>query len=292
MRASWRWVVGGSLWVPAFIACGANSGGFSGDGDDGGSSGSQNNGGSGSSSSSSGIPSGNGGGFLLPDVLPKGVMVSDSACQAGFYQGGFTGSYSSNLAFGLPLSVSGNVELTLNQEGSSTQTCKITENGEFTSQSCNNIFTLSGGTITGVANKAGMIGDAAIGGFPYYCTMTGTLDCVKKILVNGWIECTYCVGPLADGGGSCDLIGGHFAGPLTANYDTTQLAFTGGSWNGAEALCPGAATDPMCNDGGSPGPEGGTVANYLSPDGAYPIGGPYGGAGTWNATCLDCSKDH
>jgi hypothetical protein len=279
------------LWVPPVIACGASGGGFSGDGDGGPGSSSGSGSGGDNGSSSGGTSSSGGGGFELPDVLPKGVMVSDSACQAGFYQGGFTGSYSSNLALGIPLSVSGNVELTLNQEGSSTQTCKVTENGEFTSESCNNVFTLSGGTITGVANQTGMIGDVGIGGFPYFCTMTGTLDCVKKILVNGWIECTYCVGPLGDGGGSCDLIGGHFAGPLTANYDTTKLAFTGGVWNGAEALCPGSNTSPQCNDGGSPGPEGGSIDNYLALDGGYGFLGKYGGAGGWNATCLNCNRD-
>jgi hypothetical protein len=281
MRASWRWVVGLSLWVPPFIACGSKSSGFA-DPVNEGSATSGNDGGDGSAAV---VVSSSGGGgqglFQVPDALPPATMVADSACKAGFYQGGFTGNYASSLLLGIPLTVTGNVELTLNQEGSSTQTCKVTENGEFAMESCNNVFTLSGGTITGVANEAAMIGDAAIGGYPYFCTMTGTLDCVKKKLVNGWIQCTYCVGPLADGGSSCALGGGgHFAGPVTANYDTGTLAFTDGTWNGAEALAG--------NDGGSPGPDGGPISDYLALDGGYSFLGKYGGSGDWNATCLDC----
>lgn len=124
-----------------------------------------------------------------------------------------------------------------------------------------------------------------IGGFPYFCTMSGTLDCKAKKLVDGWIQCTYCVGPLADGGMGCWLlddvggttgVGGHFAGPLTANYDYTNFSFIDGAWNGAEALAG--------NDGGSPGPEGGAIYNYLSDSGLYLGPNDFGGSGTWNAT--------
>jgi len=289
MRAFWRWTVVGSLVVPAAIACGASSSSLP--GGPGGSSSSSGGGqdDDGSIATFGGGGSGSGGSFHvdIPDV--KAVMVADSACKAGFYQGAFTGSYSSYLAFGIPLTVTGNVELTLNQEGTSNQTCMITVTGEGpVTESCSDVFTLSGGTITGVADKSGMIGDATIGGFPYFCNMTGTLDCAKKVLDNGWIECTYCIGPLADGGGACDLIGGRFAGPLTANYNTSSLAFTGGTWNGAEVLCNDAG---VCNNGTSPGPDGGPALNYVSPDGSYSFGGPYGGSGDWMATCLDCNSD-
>ena len=46
-------------------------------------------------------------------------------------------------------------------------------------ESCSDVFPLSGGTITGVANQ-NMVGDAGVGGYPYYCTMTGTLDLVTR----------------------------------------------------------------------------------------------------------------
>lgn len=148
---------------------------------------------------------------------------------------------------------------------------------------CSNLFSLTNGVITGVADGT-MMGDAEVGGYPYFCTMTGTLDCKAKKLVGGWIQCTYCVGPLADGGMACSLlngvggttgVGGHFAGPLTANYDYNTLAFVMGTWNGAEALAG--------NDGGSPGPDGGPPSDYLSDSGLYVGPNNYGGSGTWNA---------
>ena len=281
MRTWFRCIFVGSLAVPVFMACGSSNAPLTG-----GKQGVQST--TGGDDSGSSIPDLTGGGsdagihFNEPDVYhPPAVMYGDSACKAGFYQGNFTGSYSSHLALGIPLSVTGNVELTLNQEGTSDKQCTVMTQGEGAiTESCNNIFTLSGGTITGVANKAGMIGDATIGGFPYYCILTGTLDCAKEELVNGWIQCTYCVGALADGGGSCELFGGNFAGPLTSGYSTSMLAFTGGTWNGAESLAG--------NDGGPPYPEGGSLDMYLALDGGYGFLGKYGGSGDWGATCQNC----
>jgi hypothetical protein len=206
--------------------------------------------------------------------------TSTGPCKGGYYQGMFTGLYTSHLTgVGVPIPVAGDVQLTLNQEGASGMQCTI--DGEF--QDCSTVFSLQNGTITGVADALN-IGDASAGGFPYFCTMTGTLDCNTKKLVHGWIQCTYCVGPLADGGMACSLlngvagtdgVGGHFAGPLTADYDVSALAFVNGSWNGAEALAG--------NDGGSPGPEGGPVSSYLSDSGLYLGPGNFGGSGQWNA---------
>jgi hypothetical protein len=191
--------------------------------------------------------------------------------------------------------VTGNVELTLNQEGSTDQKCTIVVEGEGqTTESCSDVFTLSGGVIQGVADKLGPA-DGGVGGFPYYCSMTGTLDCQNKVLDNGWIECTYCVGPIInpEGGAplaTCELAGGNFSGPLKANYDTSTLSFVDGSWNGAEVLCGGIAgtSTASCDDGGSPGPEGGPPSNYLVLDGGYGLAPHFGGSGTWNATCDDC----
>jgi hypothetical protein len=223
------------------------------------------------------------------------TMYAQSACKAGYYAGSFTGNYSSHLTlFGLDIPVSGNVQLTLDQEGSSDKQCTIDVTGEGpTMESCSDVFTLSGGTITGVADKP----EAGVGGFPYYCSMTGTLDCAKQVLDNGWIECTYCLGPVLDPDGgnplaTCQLAGGNFSGPLKAGYDINTLAFTGGIWNGAEALCTGVAgtTTAACNDGGSPGPDGGPATNYLVADGGYGLAPNFGGAGSWGATCLNCDQ--
>jgi hypothetical protein len=191
--------------------------------------------------------------------------------------GTFAGSYSSNLIVGIPLMVSGNVDMTLNQAGSNQTTCTFA--GE--TESCSNFYRVEGGTVTGVANST-MIADASFGGYPYFCELTGTLDCMMKKLIGGWIHCTYCVGQLADGGMMClpligglgGGIGGQFAGPVTASYDTSSHSFVDGTWNGAEALA--------SSDGGSLGPDGGSVSAYLALDGGYGIGN-YGGSGSWDA---------
>jgi hypothetical protein len=229
-----------------------------------------------------------GGGFAPP---APGVFTSadgsalyntnDGPCKGGHYSGTFAGSYTSHLTgVGIPIPVTGNVDMQLDQEGTAGQQCMV--EGEF--EHCNNVFSLQDGTITGVADEI-VVGDAGLGGFPYSCTMSGTLDCQNKKLDEGWIQCTYCVGPLADGGMACSLlngvggttgVGGHFAGPLTANYDYGTLSFVMGSWNGAEDLAG--------NDGGSPTPEGGPIANYLSDGGLYLGPNDFGGIGTWNAT--------
>ncbi len=269
MRASYSWLMVSALWVPVFIACGSKKESFDPTNDDASTGPTDDGSGSGSSGGSS---SSGGGSIGVFHTQEAGIMVTASDCKAGFYKGSFTGSYSSNLLIGIPLSVMGDVNLTLNQAGGSQMMCMVAGEGFVT---CSDVFTLSGGTITGVADQ-NMIADAAFGGYPYFCSMTGTLDCAKKKLVNGWIQCTYCVGPLADGGTACTIgIGGHFAGPLTADYNITTHTFDNGSWNGAEALAG--------NDGTMPGPDGGTIDDYLALDGGYGILAKYGGAGAWSA---------
>jgi len=224
------------------------------------------------SGSSSG--SGSGGGSS------SGIRISiaaTSACKAGFYQGPTTGSYFSDVDSGAPLSVAGNVELTLDPLGSANQMCTIDVIGEgITTESCNEVFSIRGGTIVGVMTDPN---DGAAGSVPYSCTVSGMLDCARSTLDDGWIQCSYCDGPALDDAGSCAAIAGRFAGPWAANYDTSTLAFVDGTWNGAEALAG--------NDGGMPGPEGGPFRDYLALDGGYGSG-EYGGSGGWSATCLNC----
>jgi len=133
--------------------------------------------------------------------------------------------------------------------------------------------------------------------------LTTSGDLQIKVLDNGWLQCTYCaVGVIPDDGSAasgdplatCEGAGGNFAGVLQANYDTSTLSFTDGVWNGAEDLCTGigGASTASCNNGGSPGPEGGPPANYLQPaDGGYGLAPNYGGAGSWSTSCLDCEPD-
>jgi hypothetical protein len=292
MRSSLVWIAGSSL-AAMFFACSSSQSGLGG-----GTGGLQSDDGGESSSGgglSSGGTSGGSGGFSVQesDARSTGTMVADSACKAGFYQGTFAGIYSSHITvIGVGIPVTGNIELTLDQQGSSDSMCTIQIEGEgLTTESCNNVFTVSGGSISGVADKL----------FPYYCSLTGTLDCAKKELVNGWIECTYCaLGVIPDGGGVtsgdplavCEGAGGNFAGVLEADYDTSTLSFTGGVWNGAEDLCTGIGGTSLaaCNDGGSPGPEGGPPTNYLR-DAGYGLAPNYGGSGSWNASCLSCEHD-
>jgi hypothetical protein len=277
MRSSWAFVVAVPLLPLAWLACSGKSSGFGA-----GSSSDISGGGSGDDfGSSGGSGSSSGGMFTAGDA--SNVNGGDTGpCKGGKYTGTFAGSYTSHITgVGIPIPVQGDVNLDLDQEGSSGQQCMVM--GEF--ESCSNVFSLQNGTITGTADEI-KIGDAAgVGGFPYFCTMTGTLDCKAKKLVNGWIQCTYCIGPLADGGMACSLfngvggttgVGGHFAGPLTANYDYGLLAFVDGNWNGAESLAG--------NDGGSPTPDGGSIWNYLSDSGTYLGPGDFGGSGPWNAT--------
>jgi hypothetical protein len=129
-------------------------------------------------------------------------------------------------------------------------------------EDCSTVFTLQNSTITGT-----------LGAYPFYCMVTGALDCGAKKL-EGWIQCAYCIGALADSGVSCaGVVGGSFAGPLTADY-AANFSFIDGTWNGAEVLAG--------NDGGSPGPDGAPPSSYLS-DSGYGLG-DFGGDGTWNAT--------
>jgi hypothetical protein len=263
------------VWV---AACSSGKSNFGDDADAGGGkvgSGSTSGGGAGFSSSG---PSGS----FTGDTDGSTTVVDSGPCKGGHYTGTFAGSYTSHLTgVGIPIPVTGNVDMDLDQQGGSDMTCHPA--GEIPVP-CNEVFTLSNGTITGVADQ-GKAGDAAFGGFPYFCTMTGTLDCASRKLDEGWIQCTYCVGPLADGGMSCTLldgvlgttgVGGHFAGPLVANYDVSLFAFVMGTWNGAEALAG--------NDGGSPGPDGGIIADYLTDGSLYLGPNDFGGVGTWNAT--------
>ena len=277
MRVSLQWIVGGSLAIPVFVACSAAKTGVF----DTGSATEQDSGSlapEDTSSSGGGAPSSSG---VFVSNGDGSLPSSDSGpCKGGKYEGTFAGLYTSHLTgVGIPIPVAGNVDLTLNQEGSSGTTCTVA--GEF--QQCSNVFSLKDGVITGIADAL-IVGDAAVGGFPYFCTMTGTLECKEKKLIDGWIQCTYCIGPLADGGMACDLlngvagttgVGGHFAGPLTASYDYDRLAFVMGTWNGAEALAG--------NDGTKPGPEGGPLSDSLSDSGLYLGPGDFGGSGTWNA---------
>jgi hypothetical protein len=212
-----------------------------------------------------------------------GTGTANSMCKGGFYEGQFDGLYSSHLTlFGINLLVTGDVKLTLQQQaGSGTKMCTFA--GETTS--CSSFFSVQNGTIDGVANQL-QTEAGSLGGFPYHCVLTGTLSCPKKKLVNGWINCTYCVGNLNDGGMSCmnggsgngaaegglTGTGGQFGGPLTADY------FYNSTGAGGAGAIDGGGKDPA--------PAFGTAFPPSVPPGYPFLGPPPAGydPGDWNGS--------
>ncbi len=295
----------GSVGVAAITACGAKAkNGFAGSDATGGADG------GGGDDSSITLPNNDDPDALNLTSSSSGGNSDDSMCKGGFYEGQFGGLYSSSLTgFGINIPVVGDVQLTLKQQGSAGMMC--TFEGE--SEKCSNFFQLQDGTITGTAD----------GLFPYFCTMTGTLNCATKKLLGGWINCTYCIGNLNDGGMSCQNggtgagnagggmtgTGGQFAGPLTSDYFYNS---TGGD-GGAGAIDGGGSGPPSFGTvsvpiGGTPSdydpgawngaeslagysgmgplPDGGTLGNYINDAGYGMIGAmnDFGGDGWWWAT--------
>ena len=232
-----------------------------------------------SGSGATGFASSGSGGGTFVNTNDGAVPVSSGPCKGGHYGGTFTGSYTSHLtAVGIPIPVTGNVDMTLDQQGTANQTCQ--PEGEIPVP-CNQVFTLEERHDHGRGRQCDRRRRLR-GGLPVLLHDDRHARLRTKRLDMGWIQCTYCIGPLADGGTSCQFlngvlgttgVGGHFAGPLTANYDVSKLAFVMGTWNGAEALAG--------NDGTMPGPDGGPISDYLT-DSGY-VGFNFGGNGTWNA---------
>lgn len=137
---------------------------------------------------------------------------SGGSCEAGHYEGTFTGLYGPSIIVvpGLmvipvfPVELPGNPGLAFDllREG----------NGE--------IFTVSNGKMSG----------NALGAFPFTADVVGKLDCdtlkFDAKLVNG----SYFIGPLEY----------RFEGPITATYDKQTHAMTGGVWKVDEPDWPGA----------------------------------------------------
>jgi hypothetical protein len=197
--------------------------------------------------------------------------VSSSPCAAGPYEGKFGGSFTSPLtSIGVPIPIQGTVTMTLSSEGASGTTCSV--GGQ--PHDCGEVFSIQGGRVDGYAD--GVADGSAGSGLPYACTFTGALDCDARKMVDGWIQCLYCVGAIADGGQACGSgIGGRLAGVMAADYEASDGgAFVNGTWNAAAALAG--------NDGGSPGPDGGPPSAYLVDGGLY-LGQQFGGSGSWNA---------
>jgi hypothetical protein len=179
----------------------------------------------------------------------------------------------------VPLVATGVVSFSLGALGVSQASCLVGGRAE----PCSDVFWIRNGTVTCVMNEPATMGDGSAGSYSYSCALSGYLDCSTRELVGGWVQCTVCAGLLADASAGCSAIddagdeagvGGQFAGPLAASYDTATLTFIG-TWNGADGLAG--------YDAGSPATDPRPVPPYLSLDGGYGDGN-YGGSGTWTGT--------
>jgi hypothetical protein len=200
----------------------------------------------------------------LPDVpmvyqaYDGDLVNAPGGCKAGHYTGSFNGVYSSFVTFiGLPLDVSGNVDLYVDES----------TNGEY--------YTISNGHVSGVASLfdgGGLFGgDGGGGGIPYSCDVVGTLNCKTKKIDNGMIQnCAYCVG-IEDDAGNCFGIEGNFAGPVTADYDSSIHAFINGTWAANEVDESGVPLNAIVDASA----DSGALCSY----GLF----TYGGCGTWSA---------
>ena len=189
------------------------------------------------------------------DASGSGTFANDSDasasgdCLAGLYTGTFMGNYTSSLTvIGFPVPVNGKLSLTLTESRSQ---------GELPT------YTIENGTIDGLVYSL----------YPFHCSMVGTLDCPNRVLVNGGVDCEYCIGTvtgdLADGG-TCSR-GGYFAGPLGATYSSAHVF--DGTWNGID---------------GQSAPDASSVqTSGVNDAGVYLGPGNYGGSGTWKGTYAD-----
>jgi hypothetical protein len=136
--------------------------------------------------------------------------TAGTACKAGLYTGTFYGTYKSALGLGGNSPVAGAIKMTLEENSTG---------GEVP------VYTIQNGTITGNADV----------GIAFSCTMTGTLDCAETKLVDGGLDCTYCLQLLA--AGQCTPgLGGSCKGTIGGNYDLTSYSFVDGTWKCSESF--------------------------------------------------------
>lgn len=140
------------------------------------------------------------------------TVPSGGSCEAGHYEGTFTGWYGPSIivvsdlkvipVFPVDLPDSPGLAFDLTREGT----------GE--------IFSVSNGHMNG----------NALGAFPISAEIVGKLDCETKkfdaMLVNG----SYLIGPIEY----------HFEGPITADYDKQTHTFVNGLWEVTEPENPSA----------------------------------------------------
>jgi len=137
---------------------------------------------------------------------------TDGSCEAGHYEGTFTGWYGPSIivvadlkvipVFPIDLPDSPGLAFDLTREGS----------GE--------IFSVSNGKMNG----------NALGAFPFTADIVGKLDCATRKFDARLVNGSYFIGPLEY----------RFEGPITADYDKQTHTLVNGLWEVMEPDWPGA----------------------------------------------------
>jgi hypothetical protein len=140
------------------------------------------------------------------------TMPTGGSCEAGHYEGTFSGWYGPSIivvsglkvipVFPIDLPGSPGLAFDLNREGS----------GE--------IFTVANGKMNG----------NALGAFPFTADIVGKLDCTTAKFDAKLVNGTYNIGPLAY----------NFEGPIIADYDKQTHTLTNGTWMVTEPAYPSA----------------------------------------------------
>jgi hypothetical protein len=183
--------------------------------------------------------------------------VTGGSCEAGFYQGAFTGLYNSQalstatLGFYATVPVMGNVEFTINEKPGSS--------GEW--------FEISDGHFIGTA----------LAMFPFDGDFYGALECSTRSFEGGLKNCYYMIG----------LDKYAFQGVAVSNYDPFNHAFIGGMWSVTEPTGNAIFDSPTNPDAGYP-PDS-EFPQPLDIQAGTPFSGFFpplfeGGVGDWNAT--------
>jgi hypothetical protein len=140
------------------------------------------------------------------------TVPTEGSCEAGHYEGTFTGWYGPSIivvadlkvipVFPIDLPDSPGLAFDLTREGS----------GE--------IFTVSNGKMNG----------NALGAFPFTADIVGKLDCATRKFDAKLVNGSYFIGPLEY----------RFEGPITADYDKQTHTLVNGLWEVMEPEWPGA----------------------------------------------------
>jgi hypothetical protein len=140
------------------------------------------------------------------------TQASMGSCEAGHYEGTFSGIYGPSIIVVADLKVIPVFPIDL--PGSPGLAFDLAREGQ------GEVFTVSNGKMNG----------NALGAFPFTADIVGKLDCDALKLDAKLINGSYFIGPLEY----------KFEGPLIANYDKQSHSFVGGTWEVKEPAYPGA----------------------------------------------------